>query len=328
MARRLKRYTVTAVKLNLELYKRLYLARRAEEYIIRYYSEDDMKTPMHMSMGQEHIPVGVCSAIGLRCQTFATYRSHATYIAMTGETDGFFAELYGKETGVSKGKAGSMHLSAPEYGFMGSSAVVASLIPVAVGAAFANKVRKTGKLVAVFFGDGATDEGVFWESINAASLYKLPIIFVLEDNDFAVHMRGKFRRGYKSINDIVGSFNCNIFKEETTDVEKIYNLTKKTMDAVEKSGKPAFLYLKCYRYLEHVGVNKDFDAGYRSESEFNQWYKKDCVAIQRSKLLQNRFTESEVANIESGIDRQIQKSVEKAKKASFCSKDELCKGLL
>jgi len=125
----------------LEIYRKLYLIRRSEEIIIEHYKENDMKTPMHMSMGEEAIVVGVLAALHKRDQVFGTYRSHGLYIAKTGETDKFFAELYGKVTGVARGRAGSMHLASPEYGMMLTSAVVGTTIPVAVGGALANKIR-------------------------------------------------------------------------------------------------------------------------------------------------------------------------------------------
>ncbi len=143
--------------LNFDLYKKLYLARRAEEKIREHYMEDEMKTPMHMSMGEEAIAVGICHALKAEDQVFATYRSHAIYLAKTQKIDDFFAEMYGKDTALLKGKGGSMHMCAPESGFMGTSAIVASIIPVAVGVAFANKQMGNGKLATVFFGDGATD---------------------------------------------------------------------------------------------------------------------------------------------------------------------------
>src|SRR3989344_7692262 len=129
-------------KLNIELYKKIYRIRCAEKAIIRYYGEDEMKTPMHMSMGEEAITAGVAAALGKKHQAFGYYRSHALYLSITGETDKFFAEMYGKATGVVRGKGGSMHLSAPEFGLLATSAVVASTIPVAAGVAFANKFQK------------------------------------------------------------------------------------------------------------------------------------------------------------------------------------------
>src|SRR3989344_8894227 len=137
-------------KLILNLYKKVYLIRTAEELIIKHYDNNEMKTPMHMSMGEEGIMAGVSTALSKNDQGFGTYRSHGLYLAITGETDKFFAEMYGKVTGVLKGKGGSMHILSPEDGLLGISAVVGSTIPLAVGSAFANLYLKKKEIVAVF----------------------------------------------------------------------------------------------------------------------------------------------------------------------------------
>ena len=312
-------------EINLALYKKVYLIRKAEEKIREHYYEDEMKTPMHMSMGEEAIAVGVCRALKAEDQIFGTYRSHAIYLAKTGDIDNFFAEMYGKDTSLQKGKGGSMHLCAPESGFMGTSAIVGSIIPVAVGAAFANKQKNNGKLVAVFFGDGATDEGIFWESLNVACLMKLPLLFVCEDNGLAVHTPTSKRHGYTSITDIVSKFDCNVFKENTTDAEAIYELTGKAIKLTRTTQMPCFMHLRYYRYLEHVGVNEDFDAGYRSREEFEEWLKLDPINLQRKKLLEHGIKEEEIMKIEREIDNQIENSIRLAKKAPFASPDELFK---
>jgi TPP-dependent pyruvate/acetoin dehydrogenase alpha subunit len=309
--------------LDQDLYQKLYLARRAEEKIREHYMEDEMKTPMHMSMGEEAIAVGVCQALKAGDQVFATYRSHAIYLAKTQNIDDFFAEMYGKDTALLKGKGGSMHMCAPESGFMGTSAIVASIIPVAIGAAFANKQQGNSKLVVVFFGDGALDEGAFWESLNTACLMKLPILFVCEDNGLAVHTPTSKRQGYASITDIVSRFNCNLLKENTTDAEVIYKLTKKATKLIRTTQMPCFMHLRYYRYLEHVGVNEDFDAGYRSRAEFEEWYKKDPINLQRKKLLQQGIREEEIIKLEKEIDNKIEKSVRLAKEAPFAEVSEL-----
>jgi TPP-dependent pyruvate/acetoin dehydrogenase alpha subunit len=313
--------------LNLELYKKLYLIRKAEEKIREHYAEDEMKTPMHMSMGEEAIAVGVCQALAATDQVFGTYRSHAIYLAKTQDIEDFFAEVYGKDTAFLKGKGGSMHMCAPQSGFMGTSAIVATHIPVAVGAAYANKRQANGKTTAVFFGDGAMDEGAFWESLNIACLMKLPVLFVCEDNQLAVHTPAALRQGYKSATDIVSKFNCHLLKDDTTDVEVIYNLTLKAIDLIKNTPMPCFLYLRYYRYLEHVGVNEDFDAGYRSKEEFNKWYRVDPINLQRKKLIKQGVKEAEIKKVEEEINRRIENSVKKAKEAPFANAGELYKGV-
>lgn len=314
-------------EVSLDLYKQLYLIRRAEELIIKHYPEDDMKTPMHMSMGQEAIPAAVCYALGLAGQIFASYRSHAAFLAKTRDTDRFFAELYGKKSGTAAGRAGSMHLAAPDQGHMCSSAIVASCIPVAIGAAFANKWKKNGVIACVFFGDGALDEGVFWESLNVACAMKLPVLMICEDNMLAVHTPGHIRQGYKSIKDVANGFNCTVYEEDTTDVETIYGLARQAIDSIEKKGCPAFLHLKCYRYLEHVGISEDFDAGYRSRSEFEEWLRRDSLALQRKRLDTIGYSPAAVVEEERAIDDQIQRSIRLAKDADFPKAAELYKGV-
>ena len=313
------------IELNVELYKKVYLIRNTEEKIREHYMEDEMKTPVHLSIGEEAVAAGVCQALNAEDQIFGTYRNHGIYLAKTGETDRFFAELYGKRTGIANGKAGSMHASAPESNFLGASAVVATTIPVAVGASFVNKRKNNGKLVAVFFGDGALDEGAFWESLNFACLKGLPILFVCEDNGLAIHSPTSDRQGYRSISDIVSKFECNVFEEETTDPEVIYRLTCNTIRMQKNTHKPCFLHLKYYRYIEHVGINQDFKFGYRSEEEFKRWYKVDPVRLQRKKLLENAYSEGELQELESEIDNQIDNSIKLAKKAPFPDGSELFK---
>jgi pyruvate dehydrogenase E1 component alpha subunit len=315
-------------KLNIDLYKKLYLVRKTEETIRQHYGEDEMKTPMHMSMGEEAIAVGVCHALKADDQVFGTYRSHAIYLAKTQNIDNFFAEMYGKDTALLKGKGGSMHMCAPDHGFMGTSASVASVIPVAVGAAFANKRNGNGKLVAVFLGDGAVDEGDFWESLNIACLMELPVLFVCEDNGLAVHTPTSQRHGYASITDIVSKFKCNVLRENTTDVEVVYKLARKAIRLIKTNHKPCFIYLRYYRYMEHVGVNEDFDAGYRTKEEFEEWHKKDPVNLQRAKILSNHVaSEGEVVRIEREIDRKIAISIKLAKEAPFAGASELYNGV-
>lgn len=310
-------------KLSLKLFKKLYLIRKAEEKIREHYMENEMKTPVHLSVGAEAIATGVIHALHRRDQFFGTCRSHGIYLARTEEVDKFFSELYGKTTGLLRGKGGSMHLCAPESGFLGSSAIVGSIIPVAVGAAYVNKQKGNNKIVAVFFGDGATDEGVFWESLNLACLMRLPVLFVCEDNELAVFTKASDRQGYKSLTNIVSQFNCSVFKEVTTDVELIYKLTCDAIQSIKQTQKPSFLHLKYYRYFEHVGVNEDFDAGYRSKREFMKWLKKDPITLQREKLIKCGYTEEEIQKIEMEIDDKVHSAFLKAREAPFPERKEL-----
>lgn len=312
-------------KLILTLYKKAYLIRATEELIIKHYDNNEMKTPMHMSMGEEAICAGVCTALSKNSKTFGTYRSHGLYLALTEETDKFFAEMYGKVTGVLKGKGGSMHLLSPNDSLLGISAVVGSTIPLAVGSAFANVYLGKKEISTVFFGDGAVDEGVFWESLNIACLKKLPVLFVCEDNGLAVHTPHTLRRGYKNLVNVVKQYSCSVFQTDTTDAEKIYKVSQKAINSIHKKHQPAFLQLKYYRYLEHVGVHEDFNASYRSKKEFMNWQKKDPVKLLRNKLKEIRVSDAEIIKLEKNISKQVKESFQKAKVAPFPKSLELLK---
>lgn len=307
----------------LNTYKTLYLIRRSEEMIIKYYKENEMKTPMHMSMGEEAIVVGIITALQKKDLAFGTYRSHALYLAKNDDTDEFFAELYGKATGGAHGKAGSMHLASPENNLLLTSAVVGTTIPVALGAALSYKIQKKKQVVVSFFGDGALDEGVFWESINFASLKQLPILFVCEDNNLAIHSSVKERKGYNSIEQIVTQFNFHVVTDNTTDVFKINKLTSQVLKKMQKTGRPGFLHLHYYRYLEHVGVEEDFHANYRSRQEFLKWKKIDPILLARKQLLTSGIKEEKIAALEKTIDRKVAASIAKAKEAPYPSQEEL-----
>lgn len=300
----------------------MYFIRKSENVIIEYYSEDEMKTPMHMSRGAEAISVGVCSAINNEDQVFGTYRSHAPYLAKTEDLKGFFAEMYGKKNGVCEGKSGSMHLCNMAKGYISSSAIVASNIPVAVGAAFANKMKKNNKKVVVFFGDGAMDEGNFWESINMASLWSLPVLFVCEDNRFAVHTHSKFRQGYENIIGIVENFNIATGFSSGLDVEDVYNTTKDVLMAMDNFKEPGFIQIDYYRCLEHVGIDSDANHEYRRDdwSDSNSDY--DPVARLRTKLINDEIN---VKYVEQYIDAEVYDALEYAKSSKFSPNCDLYK---
>ncbi len=313
---------------SIELYRTLVLARRSEEAIVRHYPENLMRTPMHMSMGQEFVSVGVCEALEGKADIFASYRSHAAFLAQTKDTDRFFAELYGRTDGTAEGKAGSMHLAAPDLGHMLSSGVVATQIPVAVGAAFANCQLKTGRTAVVFFGDGAVDTGVFWESLNSAALFKLPVLFVCEDNEFAVDTPRTGRQVVESVVDTAMAFGCDGYTVDDGDVEEVYTVAKRAVEKAHRDRRPALMNVKCCRYLEHVGIGDDWHWGYRDRAQVEQdWISRDAVTRQRRRLIESGLSEAEVGAIEKQVEGQIADSVRRAAAAPAPSADRLFVGV-
>jgi len=241
---------------NAKIFQSLYRIRRVEEELARIYPTDKIKSPVHLSIGQEAISVGVCEALKPEDIVFGTYRSHALYLAKGGDLKKMVAELYGKATGCAKGKGGSMHLVDPVHGVMGTSAVVATTIPIAVGYAHALKLRGEKKVVASFFGDGAVDEGAFHESINYAVIKKLPIFFICENNRYAIHSHQFARQSSDNLCERAASYGLPSHRIENNGLAEIYNTVQKYADLMRQgeSG-PVFLECMTYRWKEHVGVS-------------------------------------------------------------------------
>jgi TPP-dependent pyruvate/acetoin dehydrogenase alpha subunit len=299
----------------LKAYRKMHMVRSAEAAIIGHYAQDGMKTPMHMSKGEEGIVVGVLEAAGEDAQALGTYRTHALYLAKTGDLEGFFAEMYGKATGRVKGKGGSMHLVAPDKGLIGTSAIVASCLPVAAGAAFANKTRGLDRIVVVFFGDGAVDEGVFWETINSACLMKLAVLFVYEDNGLAVHAPVALRHGYKDLAGVIGQFDCETASCDGYDVRVVHSAAAGLLARMKAASRPGFLSCKYFRFLEHVGIAEDFKAGYRARPAEEELRNLDPVARCREAV-----GEAEALKIEAAVAPLVQQALEAAEAAAFPDK--------
>jgi TPP-dependent pyruvate/acetoin dehydrogenase alpha subunit len=259
------------------LYRSLYRIRRIEEEVARVYPTDKIKSPVHLSIGQEAVSVGVCEALEPRDVVFGTYRGHALYLAKGGDPGRLVAEMYGKETGCAGGKGGSMHLIAPEAGMMGASAVVGTTVANALGYAYAVKVRQAGQLVASFFGDGATEEGVFAESLNFAALKRLPLLFVCENNRYAIHTHQERRQGATDICAKARAFGVPAERVEDNDVLALYQRVRDLAPRVRAGAGPAFLEVMTYRWREHVGPGFDYHLGFRCEDECEPWILGDQV---------------------------------------------------
>jgi TPP-dependent pyruvate/acetoin dehydrogenase alpha subunit len=286
-------------------YKSLYRIRRAEEEVAKVYPTDKIKSPVHLSIGQEAVSVGVCEALKPNDVVFGTYRSHALYIAKGGDLKKMIAELYGKVTGAAKGKGGSMHLIDLDAKVLGTSAVVGTTIANAIGYAYAMKYRKQDSIVVSFMGDGATDEGVFAESLNFAALKALPMIFICENNSYAIHTHQRLRQARTHICDRVQAYGIKAERIGDNDVLKIYEKVRQAADAL-RAGQPGPYFFECmtYRWKEHVGPNEDYHLGYRSRDEAEPWIKNDQVV----KL---------AGMVEAAQRKQIEEEVEKEVREAF-----------
>lgn len=302
-----------------KVYRSLYLIRRAEEEVVRIYPTDKIKSPVHLSIGQEAVSVGVCEALQADDVVFGTYRSHALYLAKSGDLKGFFAELYGKDTGCARGKGGSMHLANVAHGMMGTSAVVATTIPQAVGYAYAVKQRGDKKIVVSFMGDGASEEGVFHESLNFAALKKLPLIFVCENNFYAIHTHQRQRQYRGEIGAFVRGHAIAFERIENNDTERIHERVTAAAAAI-RAGHVGPVFLECMtcRWKEHVGPNDDFNLGYRSAEEVQVWKDNDAVEVLGKRILATRRVQ-----IEAEVEQEIQAAVRFAEESPFPDAIEL-----
>jgi TPP-dependent pyruvate/acetoin dehydrogenase alpha subunit len=259
------------------MYRSLYRIRRLEEAIARVYPSDQIKSPVHLSIGQEAVSVGVCAALQPHDIAFGTYRSHALYLAKGGDLRQMVAELFGKATGCARGKGGSMHLIDPDAGVMGTSAVVGTTIANAVGYAYALQYRRSPAIVVSFFGDGATEEGVFAESLNFAALKRLPILFVCENNQYAIHTHQSRRQGRTDICERARAHGIAAHRIDNNDILELFRRTQDIARQLRAGDGPAFLEVMTYRWQEHVGPNRDYQLGYRTEDEARPWMENDQV---------------------------------------------------
>jgi len=308
------------------LYTMLYI-RLVQEEIARVYPEQEMRCPVHLSIGQEAIAVGVCAHLSKQDFIVSNHRSHAHYLAKGGDLNKMLAELYGKQTGCCSGKSGSMHLVDISQGFLAAVPIVGSSIPIAVGIAMGVKKKDQQNLTTVFFGDGAIEEGVFHESLNFASLKKLPIIFICENNFYSVYSPLSIRQPpSREIFSLAQSHGIQSFQGDGNNVIEVYNLMKNAIEIINNGDGPVFLELKTYRWREHVGPYYDNNLGYRSEDEFNLWIKRCPIEGFQSDLLEHGLLDLPTLNaMKSKISSQIHRAFNFAKTSPFPDKEQLMK---
>ena len=266
----------------LHLFREMLFIRLVEEAISVHYSAQEMRCPVHLSIGQEAVAVGVCQALYATDTIFSTHRCHAHYLAKGGDLRRMLAEIYGKAAGCCGGRGGSMHLNDPSVGMMLSVPIVASCIPLAVGSALCAKLDRTQVLSVAFLGDGSVEEGVFHESANFASLNKLPVIFVCENNQYSVYTNLNDRQPLRPLTALADAHQMKSFSADGNDVDAVLSRMSEASGIARSGNGPVFLVFDTYRSREHCGPNYDNHLGYRTESEVAAWDNNDPV--QRLKL--------------------------------------------
>ena len=291
--------------------------RMIELAIAEEYSKQEMRCPVHLSVGQEPIAVGVCSFLTKSDKIFSAHRSHAHYFAKGGSLKKMLSELHGKVTGCSMGMGGSMHLLDEKAGLMAAVPIVGSTIPIGVGYAWMNKLKKIKDRTVIFFGEGATETGVFHESIIYAALHEIPVIFVCENNLYSVYTHlTKRQSNHRNLKKICEGSGLKYFETDGTKIENVLTTMKKVIKFNQSFKKPIFIKFNTYRYLEHCGPNNDDNLNYRKISEVKYWEKKDFMK-------NHLFKKYDVETMKTKIKKEIQTAFNFARKSKFPPKKNL-----
>jgi TPP-dependent pyruvate/acetoin dehydrogenase alpha subunit len=308
-----------------ELYFSMLRIRMVEEKIAELYSEQEMRCPVHLSIGQEAVAVGVCDHLENQDIVMSAHRAHAHYLAKGGDLKSMIAELYGKASGCAMGKGGSMHLVDLESGFFAAVPIVGSTIPIAVGVAWAFKLKKSSNIVTVFLGDGATEEGVFFESLDFASLKKVPILFVCENNFYSVYSQLNVRQSPdRKLSVLAESHGIKSFTGDGNNIDQVSKISKKAVDYIKENNCPAFVEFDTFRWLEHCGPNGDDHLGYRIKGELSQWLKKDPIDLFKSKIIENHeIDNNDISDMKQLISSEIESAFKSAKESEFPAQNVL-----
>jgi TPP-dependent pyruvate/acetoin dehydrogenase alpha subunit len=277
--------------------------RRAEETIGEMSESGEARCPCHLSIGQEAIPAGVCAALHRGDTVWSGHRSHGHYLAQGGSLEGLFAEVLGKTTGCSGGRGGSMHLIAPEQGILGTVPIVAGTIPLAAGAALAYKLRRQERAAVAFFGDGALEEGSVHETLNLAALYKLPLVFICENNLYSSHLHWSERRVADNLHQAGAFHSVPGERVDGNRVEDVYDVARRAVARAKSGDGPSFIECRTFRWRGHVGASSDEDVGVRRRGELAAWLDRDPIRRAEERLAMNLEVYS--AEIDQEIGRAL-----------------------
>jgi pyruvate dehydrogenase E1 component alpha subunit len=303
-----------------EMYEKMLEIRYFEEKVFELYGQNLVPGTIHLYAGEEAVAVGVCSSLRKDDYITSTHRGHGHCIAKGADLKRTMAEILGKKTGYCKGKGGSMHIADFQIGMLGATAVVGAGLPIAVGAGLSAKLRKTDQVVACFFGEGASNQGTFHESINMASAWSLPVIFVCENNLYAMGTRQSRIMNIENISDRAGAYGISGVTVDGNDVLAVFEASQKAVDQARSGAGPTLIECKTYRHKGHSRVDP---AKYRSKEEVEQWLAKDPISRFKEGLLQNDvFSQAEVQKIGESVAAEIEEAVKFAVESPYPAPEE------
>jgi len=289
-----------------EMYEGILKIRRFEEKVWDLFGQNKVPGTIHLYLGEEAVAVGVCSALRGKDYVVSTHRGHGHCIAKGAQLDKMMAELLGKKTGYCRGKGGSMHVTDAKVNLLGATGVVGSGLPLAVGAALAVKLQKTDQVVVCFFGDGASNQGTFHESLNLAAAWKLPVLFICENNLYAMGTRISTVTAVGDIATRAKGYGIAGEVADGNDVLNVYDVAVKATERTRAGEGPTLIECKTYRMKGHSRFDP---AKYRPQEEFERWMKRDPIETMKKRLVDETvLTEKEVA----AVDEKVKASVERA----------------
>lgn len=294
-------------ELGLKLYRFMLRLRRCEEAILKeYHPKDEMRCPVHFCLGQEAVPAALNSVLDPEDYLFSHHRTHGYFLAKEPSLRPFLAELYGRSTGSNAGRAGSMDLSMPEVNFH-AGAIMPGALAIALGVAYSFKLRKSPRVAVAGFGEGAAEEGLFWEAVNYASVQKLPVVFVCENNRYAVFSDQTKHQPDRTLYKRVDSFGMKSFAVFGNDVLTTRALLHRAVEDCRAGSGPWFVEAMTYRWNAHVGPEPDADIGYRDDAEVQFWKKNCPLSILEPALLEAKWLTADAKEKMIGeIDAEIE----------------------
>jgi TPP-dependent pyruvate/acetoin dehydrogenase alpha subunit len=300
----------------IELYRTMLTIRRFEERVSLEHSRGNVLGYVHLYIGQEAVATGVCNNLGIQDRIVSSHRGHGHSIAKGADVKRMMAEIYGKKTGYCKGKGGSMHIADFSVGMLGANGIVGAGLPIAVGAGMAAQLEKKGKVAAVFFGDGATQEGEFHEAMSLASIWRLPLIFVCENNLYASGTPARYALPIRDIYRKADSYGMPGMVVDGNDVVAVNKMAREVVTRTRNGGGPVLLECKTYRWHTHFEMSTMPDP--RPKDELEDWKTRCPVATMEKRLLaEGVLTSREIGAIDQGVLTKIEEAVKYAEASPF-----------
>lgn len=306
------------------LYNTMVTIRLFEDKIVDLYARGLVPGLAHLYIGEEAVAAGVCAVLREDDYITSTHRGHGHVIAKGADLKLMMAELFGKKTGYCKGKGGSMHIADMNIGILGANGIAGGGIPIAAGAGLSAKLRKTDQVCACFFGDGASNNGTFHETLNLASLHRLPVIFVCENNRYGISVSQARHQAIKDISIRSTSYDMPGITVDGNDVTEVYGAASKAVRRARAGEGPTLMECKTYRWRGHHEGDPNQGRRYRTKEEIEDWKKKDPIPRLADKLLEQKvLTKKKIASIEAKIAREIDQSVAFANESEFPAVEEM-----